>query len=144
MAKSPIFIIIINIVEGKKTDKMKNCFLRIINLSLILVFTSNYLLSQKSIENNQQNITRLDSIYHVSLQNSDTTNAIIALTDLGHIYSHRAKYALSYEHFWNALSMAGSINDSLLLARIYNEIGWLYSYYKRSDEALQYYNQSLV
>lgn len=112
-------------------------------LFLIFFLISINLLAQKSLDNNQFQIQKLDSLYKEHIKVGDTTNAIVNLADLGNLYSHRAQFAVSYNYFWKALRMSHRINDSLLIARVYNEIGWLYSYYDRMDQALDYYNQSL-
>ncbi len=115
----------------------------IVNLLVLLCIVRMPIVGQNDNKKNNLTISKLTESYQNYLEAHDTINAISVLTDLGYIYSHRAKYALAYEHFWNALSMASAVNDSTLLARIYNEIGWLYSYYKRNDESLLYYNKSL-
>lgn len=91
----------------------------------------------------EDSLFKYKAVFDGAISQKDTSHAISALLKLGDFYSHTAQYALAYEQLWNALSLATNSNDSLMLADIYNQIGWLYSFYRRNDEALSYYQKSI-
>ncbi|OBQ56682.1 tetratricopeptide repeat protein [Tamlana sp. s12] len=78
------------------------------------------------------------------LKEKDTLAAINSLKDLSFLYAHNVNYGKSYDGYWNALLLADKSKDSVSIASIYNQLGWLYSYYKRDDEALKYFNKSIA
>ena len=83
-------------------------------------------------------IYRLENLFNESIEHCDTNSSLQYLLQLGNIYSHRALYANAYENYWNALLMAEQYHDSILLSQVYDGIGWLYSFYLRNDEALEF------
>ncbi len=90
-----------------------------------------------------------NTIYNVQNQlelaksRKDTNETIQTLSQLGYIYSHRANYARSYQYFWDALLLADQLNDSVSVANLHEHIGWLYSYFDRKKESLNYFQSSL-
>lgn len=76
-------------------------------------------------------------------EDKDTLNTINNLHDLSDLYAHILDYGNSYDGYWEALILAEKSKDDFSKARIYQALGWLYSFYDRDDEALQYFNNSL-
>ncbi|MGJ8732782.1 MAG: hypothetical protein ACSHW4_06535 [Cellulophaga sp.] len=79
----------------------------------------------------------------LDLKSRDTISAIKTLKELSILYSHNLNYSKSYDGYWKALLLADKIKENKLTADIYQEIGWLYSFYKRDDKALEYFNKSI-
>ncbi|TVZ10382.1 tetratricopeptide repeat protein [Cellulophaga sp. RHA_52] len=79
----------------------------------------------------------------LDLKNKDTVSAIKTLKELSILYSHNLNYSKSYDGYWKALLLADKIKHNELTADIYQEIGWLYSFYKRDEKALEYFNKSI-
>ncbi|WP_245547688.1 hypothetical protein [Galbibacter orientalis] len=77
------------------------------------------------------------------LQSKDTLKVIQTLIELSTLYGHNLNYGKSYDGFWKALLLADTVKDSISIATIYNELGWLYSFYKRDEKALKYFNKSI-
>ncbi|WP_373400021.1 hypothetical protein V8V91_10595 [Algoriphagus halophilus] len=73
----------------------------------------------------------------------DTINLIKSLNELSSIHAHLLDYGNSYDGYWEALLLAEEINNEMLKAKIYQELGWLYSFYHRDEEALKYFNLGL-
>lgn len=73
----------------------------------------------------------------------DTVNIINNIMVLSFLYAHIVDYGRSYDGYWKALLLADKSKDDVSKARIYQALGWLYSYYDRNKEALQYFNHSL-
>ncbi|MEW4922889.1 tetratricopeptide repeat protein [Algibacter sp. 2305UL17-15] len=81
--------------------------------------------------------------YELRLEEKDTLRAINFLTSLSLFYAHNINYEKSYDGYWEALLLADKTNDSISKADIFLGLGWLYSFYKRNDEALKYFDRSL-
>ncbi|MEM9834042.1 MAG: hypothetical protein AAF944_25650 [Bacteroidota bacterium] len=79
--------------------------------------------------------------YHQST--NDTLSVIRGLIGLSYLYAHNAQYSRSYDGYWEALLLAEQLNDQQAIASVYNRIGWLYSFYKRRNKAIDYFNLSL-
>ncbi|WBU88683.1 tetratricopeptide repeat protein [Cellulophaga omnivescoria] len=79
----------------------------------------------------------------IDLKSKDTISAIQTLNEVSILYSHNLNYSKSYDGYWKALLLADKIKNNKLIADIYQEIGWLYSFYKRDDKALEYFNKSI-
>ncbi|GIZ09547.1 tetratricopeptide repeat protein [Flavobacterium sp. UMI-01] len=73
----------------------------------------------------------------------DTVNIINNIMALSFLYAHIVDYGKSYDGYWRALLLADKSKDDASKARIYQALGWLYSYYDREEEALRYFNNSL-
>ncbi|MGA9637525.1 helix-turn-helix transcriptional regulator [Flavobacterium sp.] len=74
----------------------------------------------------------------------DTVNMIDNLYRMSELYGHVVDYGNAYDGYWNALLLADKSKDDVSKARIYQGLGWLYSFYDRDAEALEYFNNSLV
>lgn len=81
--------------------------------------------------------------YKHNLIKKDTLSAINFLIQLSELYAHNVNYGKSYDGYWEALLLAEKSNDLFSTASIYQGLGWLYSFYKRNDEALKYFNHSI-
>lgn len=88
-------------------------------------------------------IRNFNECYQIAIYQKDTLMAVESLINLANIYSHNVDYNKAYDHFWKALLLAEKQKNKLQQARIYQELGWLYSYYNRDQEALKYFNFSL-
>lgn len=76
-------------------------------------------------------------------KNKDTINMMKALLRLSSHYSHNVDYGNAYDGYWKALFLAEASENDFLKSQIYQELGWLYSFYSRTDEALKYFSLSL-
>lgn len=85
----------------------------------------------------------LNQGYKKRLEEKDTLRAINFLTDLSQLHAHNLNYEKAYDGYWQALLLADKTNDSISKANIYLGLGWLYSFYKRNDEALKNFDNSL-
>lgn len=93
-------------------------------------------------KNPDSSVYFLQKGHTLKLKEKDTTNAINYLIELGELYSHTIDYGKSYDRYWEALILADKSEDSISKANIYKELGLLYGYYKRHDEAVKYLNLS--
>lgn len=132
-----------------------------INLRLLILALMFFLTTNSYSQNNRQkeNILKKarelthknpdSSAYYfnqeigLDLKNKDTVSAIKTLKELSILYSHNLNYSKSYDGYWKALLLADKIKHNELTADIYQEIGWLYSFYKRDEKALEYFNKSI-
>lgn len=73
----------------------------------------------------------------------DTVNMISALTSISSVHGHNVNFSKAYDGYWKALLLADNIDNKLWRGRIYQELGYLYSFFKRDKEALEYFNMSL-
>ncbi|WP_111706208.1 tetratricopeptide repeat protein [Lutibacter citreus] len=85
----------------------------------------------------------LNEGYKLSIKKNDTLAAINFLLELSEIHSHNVNYGDAYDGYWKALLLTEQSNDSISKAKVYQGLGWLYSFYKRDDEALKYFNLSI-
>ena len=81
--------------------------------------------------------------YQSSLIRKDTSRAIKNLIALSKLHGHNLNYGKSYDGYWTALLLAEKSQDHFSKSNIYIGLGMLYSYYKRSTKALEYYEKSL-
>lgn len=81
--------------------------------------------------------------YKLRLKEKDTLSAINLLIEESNLYAHNVNYEKAYDGYWEALFLADESNDSISKHKIYQGLGWLYSFYNRNDEALKYFNASL-
>ncbi|MGY6649799.1 hypothetical protein [Wenyingzhuangia sp. IMCC45574] len=88
-------------------------------------------------------IRSLTECYQHSIHQKDTLIAIESLMQLANIYSHNVNYTKAYDNYWKALLLAENQKDQLQKARINQELGWLYSFYHRDNEALKHFSYSL-
>lgn len=82
--------------------------------------------------------------YLLNKGKKDTAKTIQILIELADLYGNKVNYGKSYDSYWEALDFADSTKDSVSIANIYRGLGWLYSFYKRDNEALKYYNRSIA
>ncbi len=99
---------------------------------------------------NQLTAKKLDSaIYYLKAgidfysQQKDTINLINNLCHLSAVYDNVLDYGKSYDGYWEALILADLSNDDISKSRIYQELGWLYTAYRKEEESLRYFNMSL-
>ncbi len=85
----------------------------------------------------------LEKGHELSLTTQDTLKAIQFLTDASFLYSHNLNYGKAYDGYWKALLLANKFGDSTSTSQIYVGLGWLYSFYKRKEEAQKYLFKSL-
>ena len=81
-------------------------------------------------------------IDHYSIE-KDTVNLINSLCQLSGIYDNVLDYGKSYDGYWEALILADLSNDDISKSRIYQELGWLYTAYRKEEESLRYFNMAL-
>ena len=93
--------------------------------------------------NPDSSIQFLELCYAKFMEIGDTSNAINALTEIAETYGHQANYKKSYDELWKALLLADEANKDGEKADIYISIGRYYSFYKREEEALKYFQLSL-
>ena len=77
------------------------------------------------------------------LNQKDTIKAIYSLRQLSFLYAHNVNYSEAYDNYWDALILADSSKDSISMASVYEDIGWLYSFYDRDQAAVKYFNLAL-
>ncbi|MFC5624791.1 hypothetical protein SAMN06265367_103231 [Algoriphagus winogradskyi] len=94
--------------------------------------------------NSDSSILQLKNAIELHRDNKDTVNLILSLNELSSMYAHLLDYGNSYDGYWEALILADQINNNLFKAKIYQELGWLYSFYHRDEEALKYFNLGLT
>lgn len=81
--------------------------------------------------------------YELRLSKGDTLEAITNLIALSEIHGHNLNYGKSYDGYWTALLLAEKSKDSYSKSKVYLGLGWLYSYYKRNQNAFEYFKKSL-
>ncbi|MGC6430039.1 MAG: tetratricopeptide repeat protein [Jejuia sp.] len=94
-------------------------------------------------KNQDSAIYYLEKGHEKSLKEKDTLKAIQFLTGASFLYSHTLNYGKAYDGYWKALLLANESEDSISTAQIYVGLGWLYSFYKRKQEAQKYLFKSL-
>ncbi|NET36242.1 MAG: tetratricopeptide repeat protein [Cyanothece sp. SIO1E1] len=98
---------------------------------------------QLQYENPDSALTLLQLSYDKLLEEADTLHLIEVLKDLAQLQGHRAFYHGSYEYLWEALSLADQTQNENEKATIYIHLGRYYSYYKRRDKALDFFERAL-
>ncbi len=101
--------------------------------------SSNILEAYETKDYSDQNIYFLKNKHIEQKKNHDTIGSISTLSMLGYIYSHHANYAKAYENYWEALLLADKTDDRRSTAKLHEQIAWLYSFFNRKDESLDYY-----
>lgn len=69
--------------------------------------------------------------------------AVRVLLEIASSYGTQARYREGYDQAWKALFLADSVGNDALKAEVYLDLGRRYSYFKRRDQALRYFNMSL-
>ena len=88
-------------------------------------------------------IQKLESVLNSASETTDTIITIKTLMELAKANSHQANYGESYDKLWQALLLADESDDQLMMSKIYIDLGRHYSFYKRLDKALEFFNISL-
>ncbi|WP_298363531.1 tetratricopeptide repeat protein [uncultured Lutibacter sp.] len=85
----------------------------------------------------------LNKGYELNIEKKDTLSAINFLLELATIHSHNVNYGEAYDGYWKALLLSEKSKDIASQTKVYQGLGWLYSFYKRDNEALKYFNLSI-
>ncbi|GAA0881161.1 hypothetical protein GCM10009119_41310 [Algoriphagus jejuensis] len=99
--------------------------------------------NEAKYSNPDSSILHLKTTIEQLREQKDTVNLIKTLNELSSLYAHLLDYGNSYDGYWEALILADEIDHDSLKAKIYQELGWLYSFYHRDEEALKYFNLAL-
>ncbi|WP_339751075.1 hypothetical protein [Algoriphagus aquimarinus] len=147
-----------HVVHNTRINNNIPCFLQVLflisGLSLLTyhstVAQDNYTSIENVLRKNELKYSNPDSsilVLKTKIEEfrevKDTVNLIRSLNELSSIHAHLLDYGNSYDGYWEALLLADQINNEMLKAKIYQELGWLYSFYHRDDEALKYFNLGL-
>ncbi|MEM6629546.1 MAG: tetratricopeptide repeat protein [Bacteroidota bacterium] len=87
-------------------------------------------------------IILLERCYNNLITKGDTLNAIASLAQQAQTYGHQAHYKDSYDKLWKGLMLADRAKLHKAKAYLYLRIGRHYSYYKRKNKALEYFDLS--
>ncbi|NIJ45878.1 tetratricopeptide (TPR) repeat protein/DNA-binding CsgD family transcriptional regulator [Wenyingzhuangia heitensis] len=131
-------------------------FIFFITFSISLLFNvSTYSQEEKEIDtlfqqakeikfiNPKKSVQIYTQYYQSALEEKDTLRAIKGLIEIGTIYSHNVNYSKAYDHLWKALLLADRHQKKIHKGRVYQELGWLYGFFNRKEEALKHFNASL-
>lgn len=77
------------------------------------------------------------------LDQGDTSAAIRVLMDEATVSGNQANYKDSYDRLWTGLLLADQTKDDENKVNLYVRLGRYYSFYKRRDEAMRYFDMSL-
>jgi tetratricopeptide (TPR) repeat protein len=78
-----------------------------------------------------------------NFQIGDTLAAIGSILEMSKTFASNGNYSKSYDGYWEALIYSKEISDSTFVNEIYTELGMLYSIFKRTQDAENYFNLSL-
>ena len=78
-----------------------------------------------------------------ALSKGDTLNALHKMLQLADLLANASNYGQAYDRYWEALSIAEAMNSQPMAARVYHGLGWLYSLFKKSDNAIGYFKRAL-
>lgn len=85
----------------------------------------------------------LDLCHQRLLEQGDTSTAIKVLMDEATVSGNQANYKASYDKLWTGLLLADQSKDEQNKVNLYVRLGRYYSFYKRRDEAMRYFDLSL-
>lgn len=88
-------------------------------------------------------IQKLETLLDKAEQKADTVITIKTMMELAKANSHQANYRESYDKLWAALLLADESNNDLMKSDIYIDLGRHYSFYKRLEKALDFFDISL-
>jgi len=98
-------------------------------------------------------ITRYESpdsaiqLYHQSynffLNKRDTLAAVQSLVEKAGVHGHKAEYQSAYDNLWKALLLADFSEDERAKIEVYLHLGRYYSFYKREEKSLEYFQLAL-
>ena len=86
----------------------------------------------------------LEVCYNNFMEKGDTLNAVYTLKEQARIYGHQARYKDSYDKLWKALFLTDEAKLKKMKANVYLDIGYYYSYYKRKEKAIEYFDLALA
>ncbi|GAA0712230.1 hypothetical protein GCM10009430_02430 [Aquimarina litoralis] len=117
-----------------------------ISWSQQLYKTNQYL--EKARENKFVNFEKAIHNYEKSIEfftfKKDTFNLINSINELSELYGHNLNYGKAYDGYWKALFLAEKSDDSFSKSRVYQSLGWLYSFYNRNTKALENFGNALT
>ena len=88
-------------------------------------------------------IGMLNKHYAQFVKEENFPAAVRVLLEIASSYGTQARYREGYDQAWKALFLADSVGNDALKAEVYLDLGRRYSYFKRRDDALRYFNMSL-
>ena len=139
-------------------EKIKNLFFQKLILLGICCLYNAFIFSQQLFKEDlffkkaeQLKISNQDSAIQYykksilfNIEKKDTTLLINSLYELSNLYAHRLDYGNSYDGYWEALLLADKSENDKARAKLYQALGWLYLFYRRDNEASDYFNLSLA
>ncbi|KAA1246601.1 hypothetical protein [Aquimarina sp. RZ0] len=131
--------------------------LSLITKFLTLLVSANILFGQTPYQTNQYledarknkflNFEKATHNYKKSIEyfayKKDTFNLINSINELSELYGHNLDFDKSYDGYWRALYLAEESNDQFSKSRVYQSLGWLYSFYNRNKKALENLDNAL-
>lgn len=85
----------------------------------------------------------MQKVFTGFMARGDTLQAINILLEMPYARGQQVNYADTYDDLWKALFLADDLNNDALRASIYNQLGRLYSFFKKREEAFKYLNTAL-
>ncbi len=107
------------------------------NQYLIEARANKFVNFEKSVYNYEKSIEYFTS-------QKDTFNLINSINELSNLYGHNLNYDKAYDGYWKALLLAEKSDDIFSKSRVYQYLGWLYSFYNRNTKALENFNNALT
>lgn len=98
--------------------------------------TNKFLNFEKSVQNYEKSIEHFE-------YKKDTFNLINSINELSELYGHNLDYSKAYDGYWRTLFLAEKSKDDFSKSRIYQSLGWLYSFYNRNTKALENFGKAL-
>ncbi|MDO6470427.1 tetratricopeptide repeat protein [Maribacter sp. 1_MG-2023] len=126
--------------------------------TLVLLICLSGILSAQNINKTDQYFQKAESLkatnidsaisfykksIHLHKEQKDTANLVNSLYELSNLYAHNLDYGNSYDGYWEALFLADSSKNDVARTKLYQALGWLYLFYRRDNEANNYFNLSL-
>ncbi|GHB75002.1 tetratricopeptide repeat protein [Persicitalea jodogahamensis] len=113
--------------------------------SLRLQFDEGSLSRIRNVRNSDPDsaLGMLSKYYAETMKKKNYPEAVQILMEMAYVYGNQARYREAYDQSWKALLLADRIGNDRLKAEIYMDLGRRYSYFKRREEALDYFNKSL-
>ncbi|MEN0047352.1 MAG: tetratricopeptide repeat protein, partial [Bacteroidota bacterium] len=81
--------------------------------------------------------------YEYFLAQKDTLSAVNSLVHKSIVYGHKADYQSAYDNLWKALLLADEASDKRAKVWVYVQLGRYFSFYKRKEKALEYFQTAL-
>lgn len=132
-------------------------FLRSLIITYAILFCTSNLLAQRieikdsiltkaisyKFKNQDSAFYYLKKGYDLRVKEKDTLAVINLLIESSLLHAHNVNYEKAYDGYWEALLLADHSKNLYAKAKIYQGLGWLYSFYKRNNEALKYFTLAL-